>query len=900
MALFKCKMCGGSLEINPESRIATCEYCGSEQTLPKIDSEKKERLYDRANHFRRINDYDKAMDIYENILLEDDTDAEAYWSLVLCNYGIEYVEDPSSHKRMPTVNRTQYSSIFTDENYKAAIENASIEQRDIYEREAEVIDNIQKEILKISEEEEDFDIFICYKELDDDGNRTKDSVLANDLYYQLSQEGFKVFYSRITLEDKLGHEYEPYIFAALNSSKVMIVLGTKPEYFKSAWVRNEWSRYLALIQKGDNKLLIPAYKDMDPYALPDELSYLQAQDMSKLGFVQDLIRGIKKVIGDSGEKSSTKENDNSLTNNPTGNANALLERGYMALEDGDYTRADEFFENVLNQDAKCAEAYLGKLLAKYKKNNIEELKEYFIKKDECGEEVNAVDEADQLFEDVCDKYELNKYFSYKKIEELFYFDSIYISFANCIKKQIERFSEEKNGSLIKRARQYGSDSLKKQIEEMICTVEKVLNDRLQQAQIEDEKTISEIKEKYENYKKTLDDRIINEINKEKECVDEDLDIDVLRARYRMASDMIAENNGIEFSVRCDGSIEAYEVKENSDKHKIDVSDLKDIVAVKIVVDSLSETKNVKINPNYLGFLCLTYDGRVVYRGKAIPGQNQISQWKSIKEIAVVGKYVFGLKTNGMIENTVGNSMSFRNPIVKISAYRDRIIALDSKGNAFRTQVGFYKGKAICGTEPFAEDVKDVFTCPTNYYLLKKDGTCSGFEKEILDKLSIINIMFVGNIPIAVLSNGRLLFSKFLRTNDITDEEAECINLIKEANEDEGVVTIKYSLQHSSLGRNKDAYIRILKKNGMINTYSVVEGRRNIEMNETQIFNDINELASVKEVFEKKLEESESEQNNEDERKKEWRRMVKCQYCGGDFKQTFFSCKCVKCGRDRDY
>ena len=47
--------------------------------------------------------------------------------------------------------------------------------------------------------------FICYKETDKDGRRTQDSVLANDLYHQLTQEGFKVFFARITLEDKLRH-----------------------------------------------------------------------------------------------------------------------------------------------------------------------------------------------------------------------------------------------------------------------------------------------------------------------------------------------------------------------------------------------------------------------------------------------------------------------------------------------------------------------------------------------------------------------------------------------------------------------------------------------------------------------------------------------------------------------
>ena len=160
-------------------------------------------------------------------------------------------------------------------------------QREIYEAEATAINEIQKGILAISQKEEPFDVFICYKETDANGRRTKDSVLATELYNELTREGFKVFFSRITLEDKLGIAYEPYIFAALHSSKVMVVLGTKPEHFTAVWVKNEWSRYLALIKNGAKKTLIPAYRDMDPYDLPAELSHLQAQDIAKLGVIQD-------------------------------------------------------------------------------------------------------------------------------------------------------------------------------------------------------------------------------------------------------------------------------------------------------------------------------------------------------------------------------------------------------------------------------------------------------------------------------------------------------------------------------------------------------------------------------------------------------------------------------------
>ncbi len=365
MVFFKCKMCGGTVEFEQGATVGVCDSCGTKQTLPRLDDDKKANLYDRANHFRRNNEYDKAMGIYEQILAEDNTDAEAYWSLVLCRYGIEYVEDPATHRRVPTVNRAQYMSVSADEDYKSALKYADAYQRAIYEQEAKTIDEIQKGILEISSKEEPFDIFISYKETDNSGRRTPDSVLANDLYHQLTNEGFKVFFSRITLEDKLGTAYEPYIFSALNSAKVMVVIGTKPEYFNAVWVKNEWSRYLALVKKSDGKkMIIPAYRDMDPYDLPEEFSHLQAQDMSKLGFMQDLIRGIKKIVQADEPKPAVKETV--VVNGGSANVAPLLKRVFMFLEDSNWQEADEYCEKVLDQDPENAQAYLGKLMAELK------------------------------------------------------------------------------------------------------------------------------------------------------------------------------------------------------------------------------------------------------------------------------------------------------------------------------------------------------------------------------------------------------------------------------------------------------------------------------------------------------------------------------------------------------
>lgn len=366
MAVFRCKMCGGTIEFNQGDTVGVCDSCGTKQTLPRLDDDRKVNLYDRANHFRRNNEFDKAMGIYEQILSEDNTDAEAYWSVVLCKYGIEYVEDPSTHKRVPTVNRAQYTSIFADEDYKSAIKYADGYQRDVYEEEAKAIDEIQKGILEISNKEEPFDVFICYKETDTQGRRTHDSVYAQDIYSNLTKEGYRVFFARLTLEDKIGTAYEPYIFAALNSAKVMIVVGTSNENLNAAWVKNEWSRYLAIVKQDNSKVLIPCYKDMNPYDMPEEFAYLQAQDMSKIGFMQDLIRGLQKYISN---------HTDSYIDNPSGIANSksLLKRGFIFLEDGKWDNANEYFEKVLDSAPENSKAYLGKFMLSEKIKHEEDI-----------------------------------------------------------------------------------------------------------------------------------------------------------------------------------------------------------------------------------------------------------------------------------------------------------------------------------------------------------------------------------------------------------------------------------------------------------------------------------------------------------------------------------------------
>ncbi len=365
MAILKCKMCGGDIELSADKTVGICEYCGSTMTLPKIDDDQRAAAFNRGNHFRRAGEFDKALSVYERIVAEDDSDAEAHWCCALCRFGIEYVEDPVSLEYIPTCHRASFDSFLDDVDYLAAVEHSEGLTRRQYQKDAAKIADVQRGILATSQSAEPYDVFICYKETDDTTKqRTKDSIDAQDIFYQLTQEGYRVFFSRITLEDVAGAQYEPYIFAALNSAKVMIAVGSKPEYFNAVWVKNEWSRFLALMRKDRSKLLLPCYRDMDPYDLPEQLSVLQSYDMSKIGFMQDLIRGVKKVV-DAGKEKAGKAavKETVVVGAVNANIAPLLERAFLFLEDGKWQDANIYCEKVLDIDPKNAEAYLGKLMA---------------------------------------------------------------------------------------------------------------------------------------------------------------------------------------------------------------------------------------------------------------------------------------------------------------------------------------------------------------------------------------------------------------------------------------------------------------------------------------------------------------------------------------------------------
>ena len=456
MALIKCKMCGGDLLLVAGQSVAECEYCGSRQTVPAADNEKKLTLFARANRLRAACEFDKAAGIYESIVADFPEEAEAYWGLVLCKYGIEYVDDPATGKKIPTCHRSSFDSILEDGNFEQAMENADLVAQKVYREEAKQFERIRKDIISVSANEEPYDIFICYKENDEHGRRSLDSVLAHDLYLALTDKGYRVFFSRITLKGKLGQEYEPYIFAALNSAKIMLAVGTCYEHYNSVWVKNEWSRFLKICEADRSKHLIPCFKNMDMQEdAPKEFKPLEFVDLGQMGATQDILWNMEKYIP---LKKQTVVQENIIVNTEASNKVAsLLHRGNMALEDGEWRKADQFFEEVLNQDSKNFGAYIGKALMAEKCATLEKLAQKRLSLTETAQpKVLTLPPDDAHIREIAAKCDVPGFLGPDDVKKLYRFNLSYNSSVES--RQAQRQEEEsywKNNRMLTRAVDFG-------------------------------------------------------------------------------------------------------------------------------------------------------------------------------------------------------------------------------------------------------------------------------------------------------------------------------------------------------------------------------------------------------------------------------------------------------------
>ncbi|MBR3879193.1 MAG: leucine-rich repeat protein, partial [Clostridia bacterium] len=383
--LERCRTCGGVLERRGDYFV--CQSCGHKY---EVDITDNATLIDKEHAWSvfRSMDFEKAIDLFESIVSKQPDNYEAHWGLALSMAEVFFTLDKDKNKMIPTMLSISESSFVENKNVQKAISLAPKAISEGYAEVAAYIEKVRVEWIEKASKQAPFDVFISFKASDgEDKHKTSDLDAARDIYDILRDQKYNVFFSPITLKGKAGEEFEPYIYNAIQTAKVMIVYGEKAEYYTSTWIKNEWSRYKKMIESGKKHKdsLFVVSKGVKPEDISPSLvrgrEILHADDMR---FSEILKLQVKRVIDEveQSKKLSKKEVEakkrekkdtlpkNAADRRKIGGAGAetsIDEKESLSLipfyiSQGQWDAALALVNDVLSKNASCAEAMWNKMM----------------------------------------------------------------------------------------------------------------------------------------------------------------------------------------------------------------------------------------------------------------------------------------------------------------------------------------------------------------------------------------------------------------------------------------------------------------------------------------------------------------------------------------------------------
>lgn len=193
------------------------------------------------------------------------------------------------------------------------------------------------------------------------------------------------------------------------------------------------------------------------------------------------------------------------------NLDSLIKRGQMALEDGEWSNAERFFEDALNLNAESGEAYLGKLLVSRRVENVDA---YFnsIKldnsKDGKGVLVNACDPAREHIQQMATRYALPGFLNAQDIIAMYNYNLTFESYVKYNEdNKADNLKKLNENRLFYRTLQFANPATKDKIQSCLSDLTAVFNARIEQSKEEDENTAKKITSEYTKFLAETDARV---------------------------------------------------------------------------------------------------------------------------------------------------------------------------------------------------------------------------------------------------------------------------------------------------------------------------------------------------------------------------------------------------------
>jgi hypothetical protein len=205
-------------------------------------------------------------------------------------------------------------------------------------------------------------------------------------------------------------------------------------------------------------------------------------------------------------------------NNNVSNDNELIEvliAGKDALDSRDWETASLFFSDALRIDEKCGDAYYGAWMAKYHVNSPRDMVNVFVKKYDKPY-TKIVDFYKEHITKMVEKYEVLGYLPANLIIKMYDYDKS-TSFESTVASRVElkerAIGELMNESLWIKAKEYGTPSLQKRVDAILCEIEKKLDAKIKKANEDYMNKNSEVSNIIGEKIKVTDEKVKNEYNK---------------------------------------------------------------------------------------------------------------------------------------------------------------------------------------------------------------------------------------------------------------------------------------------------------------------------------------------------------------------------------------------------